>query len=69
MTVDDQPCVLRLQDVSVVRQGRALVAHVDLDIRAGQHWALLGPNGAGKSTLLALCGSACEITKVPCELG
>ncbi|SMG13631.1 iron complex transport system ATP-binding protein [Rhodococcus rhodochrous J3] len=57
MTADDHPCVLRLHDVSVVRQGRALVAHVDLDIRAGEQWALLGPNGAGKSTLLALCGA------------
>lgn len=62
MPADDQSCVLRLQDVSVVRQGRALVAHVDLDIRAGQHWALLGPNGAGKSTLLALCGAQAHPT-------
>jgi molybdate transport system ATP-binding protein len=27
---------------------------IDLDVRAGEHWAILGPNGAGKSTLLKL---------------
>jgi len=57
MTAHGQPCVLRLEDVGVVRQGRDLVAHIDLDVRAGEQWALLGHNGAGKSTLLALCGA------------
>lgn len=51
------PPVLSLRDVSVVRQGRALVAALDLEVQPGEQWALLGPNGAGKSTILALCGA------------
>ncbi|MCE4265299.1 ATP-binding cassette domain-containing protein [Rhodococcus globerulus] len=55
--IDNHPFVLQIRDVSVVRQGRSLIEHVDLDVRAGEQWTLLGPNGAGKSTLLALCGA------------
>jgi iron complex transport system ATP-binding protein len=43
---------LRLEQVSVARRGRALLASVDLSLEPGQLLALLGPNGAGKTTLL-----------------
>ncbi|TWS19820.1 ATP-binding cassette domain-containing protein [Tsukamurella asaccharolytica] len=49
--------VLALHDVAVIRQGRALVEAIELDVKRGEQWALLGPNGAGKSTILALCGA------------
>ncbi|MFD4369533.1 ABC transporter ATP-binding protein [Rhodococcus sp. NPDC058521] len=49
--------VLAVNDVTVVRQGRALIESISVDVRAGEQWALFGPNGAGKSTLLALCGA------------
>jgi iron complex transport system ATP-binding protein len=49
--------VLQLTDVSLVRQGRALLADVDLSVREGERWALIGANGAGKSTLLSLAGA------------
>lgn len=49
--------VLSVEDAGVVRQGRALLESVGLEVRAGEQWALLGPNGAGKSTLLGLCGA------------
>ncbi len=37
--------------------GFKALAHIDLQIRAGEIFALLGPNGAGKTTLIGLiCG-------------
>ncbi len=50
--------ILRLDRVSVVRDGRALLDAVDWTVKAGERWALLGPNGAGKTTLLRLAGSS-----------
>ncbi|MCP9946318.1 ABC transporter ATP-binding protein [Streptomyces somaliensis] len=44
--------VLELVDVSVVRDGRALVDGVSWSVEEGERWAVLGPNGAGKTTLL-----------------
>jgi iron complex transport system ATP-binding protein len=49
---------VRLRDVSVVRDGRALLDRVSWTVEAGQRWALLGPNGSGKTTLLRVVGSA-----------
>jgi len=44
--------VLAIQNLSVARGDRTILAGIDLAIGAGETWALLGPNGAGKSTLL-----------------
>ncbi|EWS79849.1 ABC transporter ATPase [Brachybacterium phenoliresistens] len=49
--------VLELQGVKFHRGDKQILAEVDLEVRAGEHWALLGPNGAGKSTLLSFCGA------------
>ena len=40
--------------VTVLRDGRAIVAEVDWTVNEGERWVVLGPNGAGKSTLLAV---------------
>jgi iron complex transport system ATP-binding protein len=45
--------VIRLQDVSVRRGGRAVVRGVGFAVDAGEWVCVIGPNGAGKSTLLA----------------
>ena len=43
---------IRLSDVSVVRDGRAILEHVTLELNAGKRYLLVGKNGCGKSTLL-----------------
>ncbi|MFC7221367.1 ABC transporter ATP-binding protein [Streptomyces polyrhachis] len=49
--------VLELVDVSVVRDGRALVDGVSWSVAEGERWIILGPNGAGKTTLLNIASS------------
>ncbi len=52
------PTVVRLDRVSVVRNGTALLDNVTWEVAASERWALLGPNGSGKTTLLNVVGSA-----------
>jgi iron complex transport system ATP-binding protein len=49
---------IRVEDVSVVREGRAILDRVSWEVGSGERWVLLGPNGSGKTTLLAVVGSA-----------
>lgn len=53
----NHPVVLDLAEVTFRRGGTQILHGIDLQVRAGEHWALLGPNGAGKSTLLGFCGA------------
>lgn len=46
--------VIKMEDVSLVRQGQAILSHINWQVDKGQVWAVLGLNGAGKSTLLRL---------------
>jgi iron complex transport system ATP-binding protein len=60
--------VIRLQDATVVRDGRAILDHVDVEIRSGQRWAILGPNGAGKTTMLDLMSAQSHPTSGAVEV-
>lgn len=49
--------VLQLSDVSVVRNGRAIVDSVSWTVEGDERWVVLGPNGAGKTTILQLAST------------
>ena len=46
--------LIRLENVSLARQGKTLLSDINWTVEKGQTWAILGLNGAGKSTLLRL---------------
>jgi iron complex transport system ATP-binding protein len=46
--------ILELTDATLVKDDRAVLDRLTLDIREGEHTAILGPNGAGKSLLVSL---------------
>ncbi|MBL3700279.1 ABC transporter ATP-binding protein [Leucobacter luti] len=50
--------VLRLNDVSYVRDRRPILDGITWSVDDSERWVILGPNGAGKSTLLKLATSA-----------
>ncbi|WP_296507324.1 ABC transporter ATP-binding protein [Rhodoferax sp.] len=45
---------LRLDNASLLRQGKRVVDSVSVSVPFGAHVALVGPNGSGKTTLLQL---------------
>jgi iron complex transport system ATP-binding protein len=49
-----QSVVLRLLNVSFVRDDRVILAPLTWKVLPGQRWVVLGPNGSGKTTLLKL---------------
>jgi len=55
--------MIRLDDVSIIRQGRPTLDGVTFTVEEGEQWALVGPNGAGKSTLLSICATATMPTR------
>ena len=49
--------LVRMDNVSVVVDGRRILDGVDWQVLPGENWIVLGDNGAGKSTLLKLITS------------
>lgn len=48
------PEILRVERVSLERDGLRVVDDVSWTVRSGETWALLGANGSGKTTLLRI---------------
>ena len=49
--------VLKFSEVSVVREGDAILDRVNWSVDDSERWVILGPNGAGKTTLLQLAAA------------
>jgi iron complex transport system ATP-binding protein len=60
--------VVRLDHVSVVRNGTTLLDDITWRVERGERWALLGPNGSGKTTLLRVAGSSLWPTRGSVEI-
>lgn len=54
--------VLDFNDVSVVRNGRAILDRLTWQVDEADRWVILGPNGAGKSTMLQLASAGMHPT-------
>jgi len=50
----DHISILNLHDVSVIRQGRAILDKISLELHEHEITTLIGPNGSGKTTLIRL---------------
>jgi iron complex transport system ATP-binding protein len=46
--------IIELNNVSFVRNQRAILNDISWRIESGQHWALLGANSSGKTSLLRI---------------
>jgi iron complex transport system ATP-binding protein len=60
--------VLRLDAVTVVRDGVSLLSDIHWTVADGERWVILGPNGAGKTTLLQVAASRLSPTRGTVDL-
>ncbi len=54
-----EPALLDLQNISVMRGQRVVLENFSLRIQGDEHVAILGPNGCGKSTLIKTITREC----------
>ena len=51
------PPLVALEDVTVLRSGKAIIDRLSWSVNTGERWVIIGPNGAGKTTVLSLLSS------------
>jgi iron complex transport system ATP-binding protein len=49
--------VIALNNVTLVRDKRAILNNVDWRVEPNQRWVIIGPNGAGKTSLLRIAAA------------
>lgn len=49
--------VIDLNNVTVKRDGKAILDNIDWQVESNQRWVIIGPNGAGKTTLLRVAAA------------
>lgn len=49
--------VLDFNNITVLRDQKAILNNVDWQVQSNQRWVIVGPNGAGKTTLLRVAAS------------
>ena len=49
--------VIDLNNITVIRDSRAILNNVDWQVESDQRWVIIGPNGAGKTTLLRVAAA------------
>lgn len=49
--------MINMAGVSVVRDGRTILAPLDWQVELDERWIIIGPNGAGKTTLMQLASA------------
>lgn len=60
--------LLRICNLSIVRDGAQILDDVSWTVQSGEHWVLLGPNGSGKSSLLSALAGYFPATAGTCEV-
>jgi iron complex transport system ATP-binding protein len=53
----DPDLLIDFRDVSLRRDGRALVGPLDWAVELDERWVIIGPNGAGKTSLLRIAAA------------
>jgi iron complex transport system ATP-binding protein len=46
--------VLSLKNIHFIREERAILSDIEVQVNQGEHWVILGKNGSGKTTILEL---------------
>jgi iron complex transport system ATP-binding protein len=60
--------ILKIETLTVLREGTPILQNVNWAIHPKEHWAILGANGSGKSSLLAVLAGYLTPTKGECEV-